>query len=343
MKKQLFATTALAGLAAVVASPALAFDESNWTWTKDVTETVNIDVQINSEINPTGHFELQDSQLYTGDVVARTSVTGEFLSNDAEMPADLEGTIEVPVEVEVSGVLRVNGDYDANAEGPNILNGNVNVDEVEGLNITDANVRTGTSEISVQPSNYQLNFDIAGTASGVQEVDLSELAVEGQTLDATTDLANASGAATAVANFKNIDSETATYLDETQVHEAANSAGDGFGILAESLAGTEEAPVALAVDLDATAISNLLTANVSTDDPNNVFIGDLSQETNANMMAEASAVQDLSGFNNLGSYGGLMDADGNAIAGQVASLTATAIGNFADIKVGPSVDLSIDD
>ena len=337
MKKQLLRTTALAGLAAFAASPALAFDENNWSWNKTVEEVVNIDVQINSDITPEGHFELQDRQFYTGDVDARSTISGDYLSNDSMVPEDLSGTVMVEVEVPVSGILRVSGDYDANAEGPNITGGTVDVDEVEGLDITDANVRTATSQISVQPSNYQLNFDIAGTATGLQEVDLGTLEFEVNTLDATTELANAAGSATAIANFKNIDSETATYLDEAQEHVANNV--DGVGVFSRSDAGSIEDPVELAVELDATSISNLLTVNVATDDPNNVFIGDLSQTTNANMASAVSTYQDLSGFNSLGSYEGLMDSEGAAITGRVATLAASAIGNFADIKVGPTVDL----
>ena len=312
MKKHLLTTTALAGLAAFAASPALAFDENNWTWNKDVTELVDINVTINSDITPDGHFELQDRQFYTGDVVARSTISGDYLSNDAEQPSGIDGVIDVEVEVPISGILRVSGDYDANAEGPNIIGGTVDVDEVEGLDITDANVRTGTSQISVQPSNYQLNFDIAGTATGVQQVDLGEIELEGVTLDATTELANGAASSTAIANFKNIDSEAFTELHEIQDHVAENN--NGAGVLAEATAGSLENPVALAVELDSTAISNLLTVNVASADG---FIGDVSQTTNANMLAEVSANQDLSGFNSLGSYAGLMDSEGAAIAGRM--------------------------
>lgn len=338
MKKHLLTSTALAGLAAFAASPALAFDENNWTWNKTVDEVVDINVVIDSDITPDGHFELQDRQFYTGDVVARSTISGDYLSNDSKAPQDLSGTVMVPVSVPVSGVLNVSGDYDANAPGPNITSGEVNVSAVEGLDITSSDVIEETSQISVQPSSFSIDFDVQGTASGEVEVDLGDLEFEVQTLDATTEMANAAGSATAIANFKNIDSETATYLDEAQQHAADNS--DGAGVLAQSTAGNIQDPVELAVELDATAISNLLTVNVATSDPNNVFIGDVSQTTDANMLAEVSTYQDLSGFNNLGSYAGLMDSEGAAISGRVASLTASAIGNFADIKVGPTVDLT---
>ncbi len=339
MRKHLLMTTAFAGLAFAV-SPAMAFDEINWTWNKTVEESVDIVVDITSEINPTGHVEIEDTQFFVGDVVARTNVSGNFLSNDASEPADLTGTVVVPFEVPIEGSLGLTGSYDANAPVANITNADLNADNLEGLNI-DSAVVSPESQISVQPSSFQFEIDIEGSVSGEQEVNLSELDVQfdAVTLDATTELANAAGAATAIANFKNIETETATFLDEFQVHEAANGAAEGAGVLAQSTAGGLESPVALAVDLDATAISNLLTVNSAVDDPNNVFIADVLQDTNANMLAEATSVQDLSGFNSLGSYQGLTDSDGNSIAGRVANLTATAIGNFAELKIGPSVDL----
>ena len=67
MKKQLLTTTALAGLAAFVASPALAFDENNWTWNKTVDEVVNSDQLAARDYWRTlAHPELGQSFRYPG-------------------------------------------------------------------------------------------------------------------------------------------------------------------------------------------------------------------------------------------------------------------------------------
>lgn len=333
MKKYLLATTAVMGVL-FAASPAKAFDELTWTWTKDVTENVTVDVDIDSVIIPETHVEIEKEQIMNGDVRAEVNFQGNYLSDDATEVVLPPGPLELPAqEVNFSGTFTLDGTYDANASGPNILTSNISN---ENFTDFDATIGVDSGEISVQPSTYTFDMTIDGTATAeAQEIDLNDLLeLDAVTLDATTELARLEGAAVAVANYQELQTEGATYLHDSQLHNALNE--DGFGVESLATAGTLEDPVEAAVDLSATSISNYMSLEGSVDTPENVLIADISQETNANVDATATAFQDLSGFNNLGSYAGL-DAE---VPGLVGKLSATAIGNFASIKFGPSVDLA---
>lgn len=333
MKNKLLMTTALVGML-FAANPANAFDELNWTWNKTVDEAVVIDVNIASDILPEGHVEIEKEQIMNGDVRAEVNFQGDYLSDDAtEVTLNPEGLDLLDQEVSFSGTFTLEGEYDANTEGPNVLTASISD---ENFNNFDATIGVDSGAIGVQPSTYTFDMTIDGTATAQSpEIDLNDL-IETQavTLDAATELGTLQGAAVAVANFQELETESATYLHDSQIHNALNE--NGFGVEAFANAGTELNPVEAAVDLSATAISNYMSLSGSVDGSNNVLVADISQETNANVDATATAFQDLSGYNNLGSFAGL-DADA---AGMVGNLSATAIGNFASVRFGPTVDLS---
>lgn len=331
MKKALLATTALVGLV-LAANPAHAFDENTWTWLKTVDETVTVTVDINSDLNPAGHVEIQKSQIMEGDVTATVTFDGDYLSNDStELTLDPDALEDLEQEISASWTL--SGTYDANAEGPNVTTATISdlefSDNVENGDVT---VDVENSEVSVQPSNFSFEMDMEGEVT-LSAVDLDDLIEEDAvTLDAATELGMLQGNATAIANFQELQTETATFLDEFQSHVALNE--DGFGVEATASAGTLENPVEAAVDLNATAISNFFSLEGAAGGADQVLIADITQETNANVMASASTVQDLSGFNNLGGFTGIDDT-----AALVGRLNATAIGNYASLSFGPSVDL----
>ncbi len=71
-----------------------------------------------------------------------------------------------------------------------------------------------------------------------------------------------------------------------------------------------------------------------------ILIADVEQKNEADIFAIATSHQNLSGYSGLGSYNGLLDGDGQAMTGVVADLTATAVGNLANISMGDGfVDL----
>lgn len=59
-----------------MASPAMAFDNVNWSWKKDVNEKVDIDVYIDVDVESTGLVEVEKLQIFLGNVNAESSVYG---------------------------------------------------------------------------------------------------------------------------------------------------------------------------------------------------------------------------------------------------------------------------
>jgi len=334
-KKNLLATTVLVGLIGA-SGPAMAFDELNWSWNKTVEEAVTVNVDIDSVILPVGHVEIEKSQIMNGDIRSEVNFQGDHLSNDAtEFNIDPDGVALLPAQdIDFHGTFTLSGEYDANSGGgPNILSSNLNSFD---FNNFEGDINLVGGEIGVQPSTYTFDMAINGTVVGEgMEVNVGDLIqASAVTLDAATELGRLQGAAVSIANFQELETETATYLHDMQIHNALNEGG--YGVEALANAGTMENPVEAAVDLSATAISNYMTLSGSVNDQNNVLIADISQLTNANVNATATAFQDLSGYNNLGGFAGL-DADATGLVGKLA---ATAIGNFASVKFGPSVSLS---
>jgi hypothetical protein len=334
MKKVLLTTTAVAGLM-FAAAPAQAFDENVWTWTNTVDQATNIDVNVASDIAPDSHVEIEHVQTLDGDVRAEVNFDGDYLSNDStefELNPDAVGLEDT--ETPISATFSFEGNYDANADGPNITNANLTNQDFEGFD-GEVAVDTETSSIGVQPSDYNFDVTMNGTlTTEAPDVDLEDLVEEDQvTLDAATELGTLVGNATALANYRELQVEGATYLDEVQTHTALNE--DGFGVEALANAGSAENPVEAAVDLSATAISNYMSMEGAADAPNNVLLANVEQTTNANVQALATATQDLSGYNGVGGFSGI-DAE---LPGVVSRLNATAIGNYSSISFGPNVEL----
>ncbi len=59
-----------------MASPAMAFDNVRWSWTKDVREHVDIDVDIDIDVKSTGLVEVEKLQIFFGNVTAESNVHG---------------------------------------------------------------------------------------------------------------------------------------------------------------------------------------------------------------------------------------------------------------------------
>lgn len=334
MKKILLATTAVAGFV-LAPAPAKAFDESTWTWTNTVEQAANIDVNVTGDIVPDSHVAVEHVQSLDGDVRAEVNFSGDYLSNDStEFELNPDGIGLEDTETPISATFSFEGNYDANAEGPNITSANLTNQDFEGFDGTIA-VDTDSSTIGVQPSDYNFDMTMEGTlTSEAPDIDLEDLVEEEQmTLDAATELGTLVGDATAIANYRDLQVEGATYLDEIQTHTALNETG--FGVDALANAGSAEDPVEAAVDLSATAISNYMNVEGAAAAPNNVLVANLEQTTNANVQAVATATQDLSGYNGLGGFSGV-DPE---LPGVMSRLSATAIGNYSAMKFGPNVEL----
>lgn len=327
MKRTLLATTAILGLS-LAAAPAQAFDNLEWNWELNAFTNIDIDVAVEAlDLSPDGMATIEIFQDFTGDVNSNVSFSGDYLTNDAtELAVAPEGEVLIPL----NGTIHLEGNW--NKHG---VNGTVNGD-VDGF-IGDFELAEGSidpSGLLGKSGEYEFYIDMDGQVF-VFDWDDVGLDFDDVTVDATTQMGTLVGDAVSIANFNSIQTETATLLDQIQVHSANNDL-DGFGVSATASAGEIGNPVAAAVDLSATAISNYFSLEGAPGAGDNILVADLTQTTDANINASATAVQDLSGFNNVGAF-----VNGDLDAGVVGNLNATAIGNYSSMSFGPNIDLNL--
>lgn len=74
--RTLAASLGVLAIGAMAASPAMAFDDVDWDWHKDVKETVDIDVDIDIDLESTGLVEIEKLQIFLGNVTAESKVHG---------------------------------------------------------------------------------------------------------------------------------------------------------------------------------------------------------------------------------------------------------------------------
>jgi hypothetical protein len=70
----LAASLGVLAVGALAATPAMAFDNIEWTWQKDIKEKVDIDVFIDIDVESTGLVEVEKLQIFLGDVKATNYV-----------------------------------------------------------------------------------------------------------------------------------------------------------------------------------------------------------------------------------------------------------------------------
>jgi hypothetical protein len=313
----------LAGASALalsmVAMPAAAFDEVNWTWDAVVTEVVTKTVDINIDLAPTGMVMLEDLQVSIGDITAISTVTG--ISNIQPTSGSAGG----PQVIDL-GTLNATGNYDpvtgavtdgvsgSVIENPTFLNGTVNPDSPYGIT---------------------MNFDL-----GTITVDPVE-GEAGLPLDALTELPEVVSAATAVGNNTTISADTAVQLHEAQwaIGDVAipPTETDGAGFTWEGVVGIGTAEISAtstvsailnaSVDSSATAVGNNLSVDVVAAGDDRLVIADALQVSVANVTATSDVSDiDVNNYTNLG-----------AIDVPMVNSVATAIGNSKSISVNAPV------
>jgi hypothetical protein len=189
----------LAGVAAgtlALAGPASAFDNVNWQWNKLVSENVTIDGNIDVNLNPSGMFELEKLQLFIGDAIASSNVSGI----DNNQPSD-GGAGTIDFTVAWSGVADDSGD--PSTFGTDVLNG---PQASLGGDLSGAGDLSGTHDegsdavaLTATFTDIAVNVDPSGS------------------FDATTELPEVVSAATAVANNQSLESDVSMQLHDTQV------------------------------------------------------------------------------------------------------------------------------
>jgi hypothetical protein len=72
--RTLAASLGVLAIGALAASPAMAFDNLEWNWQKDIEQKEEIDVKINLDIDITGMVEVEKLQIFLGDAEAESLV-----------------------------------------------------------------------------------------------------------------------------------------------------------------------------------------------------------------------------------------------------------------------------
>jgi len=330
-----------------------AFNEVNWSWNADVTETVTKDIVIDVDFEPTGMVMLEDLQVSIGDISAESYVYN--VSNYQPQGANEGGSVQIDL-----GTI----DWSHSRDVTPILQGGTNN---ASFNYTFDPTQSGV--VAYNPiatgANNQV-FGLAFNESG--QIELGTITVDFQPsgedvpLDALTELPEVVSEATAVANNTSIESDTMIELHEGQfafgggsvesipdaigaiaayglgahlAHEGVNSNLVGAALLgtAAMLGAIEPAEVSAvsgvgnilnaSVDSSATAVVNNLSANIEAPDGDRVFIGDVTQFA----FADVSALSSVAGVS-VNNYAGLGGLDRPLV-----SSVATAVGNNKSITV----------
>ncbi|MGB3810611.1 MAG: hypothetical protein WA943_10980 [Parvibaculum sp.] len=325
------ATTAL--LAFGVGSSALAFDDVNWTWDQTVTQTLDINVDVNGTFDPTGLVDVEKLQVFIGDVKA-VSVVKDIHNNQPSEGTD--GTVDFTVSW--------NGPYGPDVD-PELLDATVPAtlggDLSGNGDVTGSTVSEGTNNV---------NFTAAFTDVPVTVEPLGSF-------DALTELPSINSTATAVGNNQTISTDVAVTLHDGQfLFGGFNCNFDGEGITGVPYTGNSNLSAALAlvyagseglinssdieaksivkditnatVDSVATAVGNNTSVDIAYDagSDNGVLVGDITQVAFADVSAK-SIVKNV----DLNSYTGL------GTLGSIVTSTATAVGNNASITVKAAV------
>ena len=305
------------GMIAIASTPAVAFDEVNWTWDATVTETVLKNVDINIDIAPTGLVMLEDLQVQIGDVTATSTVAGIHNTQP-------EGATPGGPQVIDLGTLQSTGTYNPTT---GVITDGVNADVATEATFLAGTVNTGS------PYGVTLNFDL-----GTITVD-SAPGEAGAPLDALVELPEVVSSATAVGNNTTINADTAVELHETQIAVGIDTTFGEDGqpsiddLTLANIAATSTVSDILNASVDslATAVGNNLSVSITAAGPDRLLMADVTQLSGANVSA-TSDVSDVlvSNYVNLG-----------ALDRPLVNSMATAVGNNKSITVNaPSVSVA---
>jgi len=211
LSKSLLGTSALVAAGLLVSGPAAAFDTVTWTWNKDVTEVVDINVTIATELAPQGLVEIEKYQTQVGNVSANSTVTG-VTNNQPVLDGGAAGTASL--DLSFSGRFSDETDFD---ESDGTL-GFANFEGSEGGFAIDTATPEGDVEVTAvgvedipNDDKNAWNFDATVT------FDVSDLELEATgSLDALTELPEVESVATAIGNNQSISSDVAVLLHEGQ-------------------------------------------------------------------------------------------------------------------------------
>lgn len=349
------ASVAAMGLGMAFAPAASAFNEVNWTWNADLTETITKNVDINIALDPTGMVMLEDLQVSIGDIAASSTVNGVY----NYQPSDGSGTTTQSVAVDL-------GDFTVDGGFPPLSAFQIDGSQSGGdVSLTPTLTSSSSNGFSLLGADFTATWDL-----GIIMVDFQVPDGSDGPLDALVELPEVVSAATAVANNTSITSDAAVQLHEGQFafgDGAVDDLGDvlavgasallgvnlaengvnsnlvGAGVLGTLaiLGGLEKANISAAssvsnvlnatVDSSATAVANNLTVNVEAPGDDRLVIGDVVQFA----YADVSATSNVSAVT-IGNYSNL-----GVLDRPIVSSVATAVGNNKSITVSaPTVSVN---
>lgn len=281
----------------MLSSPALAFDEVNWTWDNTVTSIVDENVNIDINLEPTSLVQIEKIQTQIGDVTATSTVSG--ITNN-QPGVDENGNTIVDL-----GILEFTGNRE-NTTGDVTGTTFFSNEDIDGGSFIGGTANTGA------PFGVTMNFDLGEVT--VEPGDFSS----GGPLDAVTELPEVVSAATAVGNNQQIASSVGINLHDSQFVEASSISATStvFDILNAT------------VDSAATAVGNNLTVDVAAGTASDAFvIADVTQMNNASVSALSSVTDvTVSNYTNLGD-----------LSRPIVNSVATAVGNNASFTVSPAI------
>ena len=352
-KRNFLGSAAAVAMIASTPGAAFAFDEVNWVWDKQVTEEVDIDIDINAELNPTGLTQVEKLQIQIGDVTA-SSVVRDIDNNQPNPEGGGVGTINETFTI--TGGDFTGDDGTGGYEGlppDNLILDNI-TETSDGVLAGDV---TG-GQVDENGESFEFTLEVSGEV----EVDPTG------SFDAITELPTIDSAATAVGNNQSINSDVSTYLHDAQFLFDQGDVANGEagledvvgGVAAVLLGGqfADNSHTALAVgasvlgitgtidkaeidatsevynilnarvDSAATAVGNNASINVNADgDPtgDSILIADLTQFSLADVSASSDVYEvSVNDYVNLGA----------AEVNPLVSSVATAVGNNVSINVG---------
>lgn len=290
-----------------MATPAMAFDNVNWSWKKDVNEKVDIDVYIDVDVESTGLVEVEKLQIFLGNVNAESTVYGV-----ANIQPDVGGHWQ-QVYCYCYGGYFVHDSFDATLELP----------EVVSTATAVGNNQSITSDVPVFLHDGQF---VANTLYNDERWDYASLA---GAVDARM---GGGGNGDGCNDCGNLHTDLAALF----------TLGSAIGFLtpADISATSHVGYIANAsVDSAATAVANNLSVRLESNVDggtncntgcydrlsNHVVIADITQFAYANV----SAVSDVGGVI-VDNYNSLGEIDRALV-----SSVATAVGNNVSINVGP--------
>lgn len=300
MKRLITALVAAAAVSALSGTSAFAFDSVNWTWEKDVSEHVNIWVDIDVCNKPTGLVEVEKLQIFLGNVSADSKVA--FVDNQMYNPG---------------------GHWDFSwcwrAEWiPNSFDARIDLPAVISTAVAVGNNQSITSDVPVYLHDGQFVANTRGYDDGCEWCNMG--GITGDNVSPDTQVGGGNTYTELAALFTI--GAVIGVLSPSEIHASS----EVFAIHNAT------------VDSSATAVANNISVNLASNDPNNhVLIADITQFSYANVSA-VSDVCDVTveNFRNLSPDANNKDLTLSTTLGRpLVSSVATAVGNNVSINVGP--------